>query len=86
MTITKSTISTAAAHGGRLTIADVAAVNRRRGTITMRHSWEGEDGRAVDAVMRLAREAARDMAAATGRRVEVHGRRGGWLIDVIEPA
>ena len=77
----KTTIRTAAIHS-TVSGADVARVSRDSRKVTLRHSWESEDGRAVHAVMTAVRALARTVAEAKGHDVEIHDC-AGYTLDVV---
>lgn len=80
----KAVVEQAATWGGNLCPGDVVRVARDKTHVTYRHSWEDVDGRAWDTLSRLAREAARDLAAGTGRMVEIYSAHG-CLLEQLEP-
>lgn len=82
--MTKTEIRSSAIGGLPLHALEVARMSRDRRSLTLRHAWEGEDGRAVDAVMMSVRRAARALASARGHDVEVYDR-AGHMLDVISP-
>lgn len=86
MTMTKQQIA-AAAESGILTDADSRYVVRSdyaAGTVRYLHVWsESTDARVWDGVKRVAMRAAREVARATGRSVDVYSA-DGFLLEQVE--
>lgn len=70
-------VRSAAIGGLPIEIDDVARIDKRRGVITMRDTYaDDDDGRVLSAVQRCAREAAEELARASGSDVEVYAAEG----------
>ena len=87
MRMTKREIENVGRAGGgaRLDGADVATVNYKRGTVTLRHVWpDGTDARVWSAVSAAAWALAKQTAKALNKPVEIYSKHGDML-DQIDP-
>lgn len=64
---------------------DVARLSRNGRVMTLRHSWNGADGRVIDGVTRAWRAWAERQMQRTGQSVEVYTR-GGHCLAQVEPS
>lgn len=69
---------------GSIDAVAIASVARNRRSIKLRFSIENIDGRALDSILRAAKDAARNLAASTKKQIELHSS-DGCLIDTFEP-
>lgn len=82
----KKHIISAAISGIEFGWREVASVKRgsENRVLVLRHDWYRDDGRAIDAVMRAVRKAARDFARTHEKTVEIYTKQGD-LLQVVEP-
>lgn len=83
--LSKKAIEDRAISGLRVNGEDVASVNRKYGSLTLRHVWpDNIDARVWDGVRKAYVRLARDLANLSSKRVDVYSKHGDQ-IDQISP-